>query len=157
MEVITRQRAFELGRVHYFTGKPCGKGHVGPRYVSTGGCVTCLRPFRRMRNAFDKNAVPFVPQRLWVRGSYTDEQRAALNVYLQQCIDTFDRSTCPNDAPLMYAMPPAQPITISGTAGFEALPGLDTLPSADRGPGRPRSDDRCEHGVDKGFCEVCDE
>ena len=27
----------------YITGKPCRRGHVGERYVSTGNCVQCLR------------------------------------------------------------------------------------------------------------------
>lgn len=157
MEVVTRQRAFELGRVHYYTGKPCGKGHVGPRYVSTGGCVACLRPFKRTRNSFDKRAVPFVPVRLWMRGDYNDAERAALNTYLQQCIDSFDRHNRPNEAPLMYDMPPPSPVTAAAAPSAQELPSLDTLPSANRAPGRPRADGRCAHGVDKGFCEVCDE
>lgn len=26
----------------YFTGKPCKRGHVAERYLSTRGCVECL-------------------------------------------------------------------------------------------------------------------
>jgi hypothetical protein len=31
------------GAVRYFTGKPCPKGHLAPRYTSNGKCVVCLR------------------------------------------------------------------------------------------------------------------
>lgn len=30
-----------LGMLHYFTGKPCGKGHFSLRFVSSFGCLEC--------------------------------------------------------------------------------------------------------------------
>lgn len=35
-------RARELGETYYFTGKRCTKGHLSPRYSSSGNCVQCI-------------------------------------------------------------------------------------------------------------------
>lgn len=43
MEIITRADARERGLARFFTGRPCKHGHVDERYVSTLGCVSCLR------------------------------------------------------------------------------------------------------------------
>lgn len=39
-------RARELGEIYYFTGKPCLKGHLSPRYASSGNCVDCIAETR---------------------------------------------------------------------------------------------------------------
>ncbi len=39
----TRAEALDLGFTRYWTGVPCKKGHVAPRFVSSGGCVECQR------------------------------------------------------------------------------------------------------------------
>lgn len=36
----------------YFTGKPCPKGHIGPRYVSNQRCVACCKVPRDSEQAF---------------------------------------------------------------------------------------------------------
>lgn len=41
MQIISIRAAEAAGLKHYFTGKPCRKGHLGPRYVSTWRCVEC--------------------------------------------------------------------------------------------------------------------
>lgn len=38
----TGLRARELGETYYFTGKRCTKGHLSPRYASSGNCVQCI-------------------------------------------------------------------------------------------------------------------
>lgn len=38
----TGLRARELGQMLYFTGKRCLKGHLSPRYASSGNCVECI-------------------------------------------------------------------------------------------------------------------
>jgi hypothetical protein len=38
----TGQRARELGEILYFTGKRCTKGHLSPRYASSGNCSECI-------------------------------------------------------------------------------------------------------------------
>jgi hypothetical protein len=42
-EIISRTAAANLGRRHFYTGKPCVKGHVARRFVSTGVCMECNR------------------------------------------------------------------------------------------------------------------
>lgn len=41
MEIISRQEAKRRGLGHYFTGKPCRRGHMGKRRVSDWSCVIC--------------------------------------------------------------------------------------------------------------------
>jgi hypothetical protein len=35
-------RAREIGETIYFTGKKCLKGHLSPRYASSGNCIECI-------------------------------------------------------------------------------------------------------------------
>lgn len=49
MKIITRKAAHDSAMVHYFTGVPCIRGHVAPRYVITGNCIECNRTARPMR------------------------------------------------------------------------------------------------------------
>ncbi len=46
MEVCTAREAAISGKKHFFTGKPCVRGHVAKRYVSCGICVECSRAAR---------------------------------------------------------------------------------------------------------------
>lgn len=39
---IDRQTARSLGLTRYFTGKPCKKGHVAERWVSSLTCIECV-------------------------------------------------------------------------------------------------------------------
>lgn len=41
MELISYRDAKENGLVHYFTGKPCKRGHINKRYISTRQCFQC--------------------------------------------------------------------------------------------------------------------
>lgn len=41
MNQITRKTAIEQNLPHYFTGKPCKRGHLSPRYTNTCNCVEC--------------------------------------------------------------------------------------------------------------------
>ncbi len=41
MEIKTRRQAAESGQSQYYTGKPCNKGHDGPRYTASGICCKC--------------------------------------------------------------------------------------------------------------------
>ena len=43
MEIITRQEAKEQGLTHYYTGKPCNKGHISKYYVRAGKCFQCIK------------------------------------------------------------------------------------------------------------------
>lgn len=42
MNIGERYHAMALGRSHYFTGKPCKRGHIALRHIS-GHCMVCHR------------------------------------------------------------------------------------------------------------------
>ena len=41
MDIIARKDALAQGLTHYFTGKPCKRGHIATRYANTANCVEC--------------------------------------------------------------------------------------------------------------------
>jgi hypothetical protein len=43
LTIVTRKAAHAAGLTHFYTGRPCGRGHDAPRFVSTGNCVQCGR------------------------------------------------------------------------------------------------------------------
>jgi hypothetical protein len=47
MEIIRRKEASARGLTRYFTGKPCRRGHVSDRIVSTLTCCECKRERER--------------------------------------------------------------------------------------------------------------
>jgi len=51
--VISRKEAISLGLSRYFTGKPCGNGHIAERIVCDHRCVECRRQASRLRYAAD--------------------------------------------------------------------------------------------------------
>lgn len=53
MEVILRLAAKEAGLSRYFTGKPCGNGHISERSASTGVCLVCKRAASKRERAAD--------------------------------------------------------------------------------------------------------
>jgi len=46
MKPISRKAAKAKGRKWYFTGKPCPHGHVTRRWVSSSGCIGCVKAYR---------------------------------------------------------------------------------------------------------------
>lgn len=48
-DLITRSEAKASGQSHYFTGKPCHKGHIALRRVKNQSCVDCNREARNRR------------------------------------------------------------------------------------------------------------
>ena len=53
MEIISRQEAMRSGARHYFTGKPCPRGHIGPKSTKWKYCVECSRERSRAAVAAD--------------------------------------------------------------------------------------------------------
>lgn len=47
MNVISRNDARSAGLPHYFTGKPCKRGHIDVRRVANHGCLSCHRENQR--------------------------------------------------------------------------------------------------------------
>lgn len=57
MELLTRSDALSIGAKYYFTGKPCGNGHIAPRYASIGNCLECQKnsyQARRAKGCYDR-------------------------------------------------------------------------------------------------------
>ena len=44
-----RKDARSAGDIHYYTGRKCAKGHLSPRYVSTGECCECRSLYDKTR------------------------------------------------------------------------------------------------------------
>lgn len=49
-EGTPRSRALAIGGKTYSTGRPCKRGHIGPRYVATRHCVACSALHAKERN-----------------------------------------------------------------------------------------------------------
>jgi hypothetical protein len=54
---VSRAEAKAAGAPQYFTGKPCSKGHLAPKFTCSGSCAECLATRRReyMREWSAKN------------------------------------------------------------------------------------------------------
>jgi len=76
MKITSRAEAKEAGLPRYFTGKPCGKGHVTERFLSGGVCCECNRD--RNRNSGRKeNMTPEAYARYKERVNLHDHKRQA--------------------------------------------------------------------------------
>lgn len=60
MDIIRRKDAIAQGLSHYYTGKPCKRGHISARVASTRNCAECLVQIfnkkRRVRTDAQKEA-----------------------------------------------------------------------------------------------------
>lgn len=52
---LTRKRARRLGLKRYFTGEPCGHGHLSERYTDSYQCVECIRLRNKHINTKKRN------------------------------------------------------------------------------------------------------
>lgn len=48
--VNERDKARLAGQTTYNSGKPCARGHIGDRYVTSGNCIACLALRRAVRH-----------------------------------------------------------------------------------------------------------
>ena len=55
MEKISRLKALSLNRKWFLTGRPCHRGHIAPRYVSSGTCMACGRTKYNLDNGWIDN------------------------------------------------------------------------------------------------------
>lgn len=51
MQTTSRQEAIQKGMTRYYTGKPCIRGHMSERMVSTKTCVDCKNEREKIRPA----------------------------------------------------------------------------------------------------------
>lgn len=78
MQIVSRAQAKELGRSHYFTGKPCKGGHIDIRYTINGGCAECLRMQSRAATAKDPEKSRLRVRSYYVKNRSKEMQRVAL-------------------------------------------------------------------------------
>lgn len=102
--IIDREAACAAGLLKFYTGKPCVRGHLSQRYVSTGGCCSCLnKRFVRRINPWTAEMRTYATDRLIAPPNLTRDQRAALRYYLQMCIFQFLRHNNLNTPSIDYA------------------------------------------------------
>lgn len=66
MDIITKEKAKELGLTRYFTGVACKHGHIGERLVSNYGCVKC----RTISKRTDYKKCPWKRKKSLARSSH---------------------------------------------------------------------------------------
>lgn len=87
MELTTKRDARAAGLKHYFTGCACPRGHVSLRFVSTGGCVECLRE-KKAENA-ERHAPAKRAYSHRYRAENRDQVRAAGRAHYHANRDTY--------------------------------------------------------------------
>lgn len=64
IKIISRQEAIKKGLTHYFTGRPCKRGHLEKRHIKYKSCLKCdLIKTKKYQSSFDLNKY-FRDQRL---------------------------------------------------------------------------------------------
>lgn len=87
--IVTRAEATQRKLVWYYTGRPCGRGHLAMRYTTTGNCCGCKARLRQPGDTGDGRRVPRVVRMRYVKSS-TAAQRRAWGEYLRVCLDAFE-------------------------------------------------------------------
>lgn len=59
-----RNEAMLRGKKHYWTGKPCKRGHIAGRYINNGVCMECRRLDQYARWLRQKGETTNEPQRV---------------------------------------------------------------------------------------------
>jgi len=79
--LMKRSAAKAAGNKKYYTGKPCGHGHVSMRYVANGICCACMprymRNWRQRRN--NEQAAGLVPITFYLDRRDVSKIRAAVD------------------------------------------------------------------------------
>lgn len=73
--LISRDDAARTGMTRYRTGVPCKRGHIVDRFVSTGGCVECVQPTRRVHGTDERF---WQPPPLLIPGAFKPEHQVEL-------------------------------------------------------------------------------
>lgn len=56
MPILNRKKAKSAGLTRYFTGKPCKRGHISERFVSSFSCIECVRERNERKDVKEKLA-----------------------------------------------------------------------------------------------------
>jgi hypothetical protein len=91
-QVISREEARQQGLKHYFTGKPCKRGHVAKRYVSTHVCVECGRLATKDWQEENRGRASELQQNWVKKQKQTPEGRQKLRVMRKPSQARYNRS-----------------------------------------------------------------
>ena len=98
---LKRKIARNMGQTHYFTGLPCGKGHIVKRLVSTGQCTQCLSERKRdiekpvtklskeaaaKRNAKRRRRHGRVKNRAYYKDVLSNREDHKLKMFMRACL-----------------------------------------------------------------------
>jgi hypothetical protein len=86
--IVTRRDAIERDLIHYYTGEPCGRGHLAMRYTSTGNCCACKT---NIKKAVDGRRVPKVIKLGYSKAAPLDDRRRAAE-YIDACLASLNAS-----------------------------------------------------------------
>ena len=134
----TRAEALEKGSGHYFTGKPCRRGHLRPRMVGTCMCLTCntensarslLNPVtkEKQRKAFERYKKTDKGRAALKRG--LTNRRAARQNALPPWVDTVTLSDFITSCPEGYHIDHIIPMKAKNVCGLHTLDNLQYLPA----------------------------
>lgn len=89
----SRSEANALGQKRYFTGKPCSKGHVEPRFTKCGRCISCAALVSLAYRQRNPDRV-----KLWF-AEFRKNNRDAIKSYLAKYyVENKDRYSCDRKA-----------------------------------------------------------
>lgn len=74
MDIIQRQEALAAGLTHYFTGKPCKRGHISKRYVRDKACSECGRT--KAREQYRSDPAKYIARRIRWRSANREKVNA---------------------------------------------------------------------------------
>lgn len=91
IELISREEAARRQRKTYYTGLACRHGHLSPRYVTTGACLSCLTKYKRVAavDPYSEHVTPLQIEGLWVDKRLTPAEALGVASYLQQCLNAY--------------------------------------------------------------------
>ena len=60
---VSRNEAIQVGSEVYRTGKPCSRGHTGPRDTVKGDCLECRTTYQREYKRIARDAIKRAKER----------------------------------------------------------------------------------------------
>lgn len=77
--IRSRDEAQNNGLVRFYTGTPCGRGHLSERFVSNGACVECVNRIARVCGPTEQIWYPPVVIGAPLSGEHRNELARLLN------------------------------------------------------------------------------